>query len=36
MDGYHIVEEDGSYAGMDVEYLNEKKECLYSLIKEIK
>ena len=23
MDGYHIVEEDGSYGGMDVEYLNE-------------
>ena len=22
MDGYHIVEEDGTYAGMDVEYLN--------------
>ena len=23
MDGYHIVEEDGSYGGMDVEYLKE-------------
>ena len=23
MDGYHIVEEDGSYGGMDVEYLNQ-------------
>ena len=23
MDGYHILEEDGSYGGMDVEYLNE-------------
>ena len=23
MDGYHIIEKDGSYSGMDVEYLNE-------------
>ena len=23
MDGYHIVEEDGSYGGMDVEYLKD-------------